>query len=487
MKNPFPWKNLSLLRTVIRLSVLTMILFLPQACVTGQGGYSRDLGKAVLGNQGYLSLFLNLKEKNSPAVGMELQQIDIRTQDGRWLPLSNAPIHLHTDNIKDAQIFLLRSKLNPGYYSQIRLSPGGAWLGGVQQDHNDIMVSRQAVEIRLPDPLYIGRGDSQSVFLTWDVRRSLNNSERFTPYLSAAPKLKNMIVDVAYVACPDIQTVFMIRTDKNWVFDSLGIQGRPTFLASSALYPSTSLFALVPDQQKIVKISPAANRVIESFNLSITGNPSHMALSPDGTMAYIIDQARGNILRMDLRSGHIEKRNRLGHSPSYILYLPKQKLLAVSLSRSQNVVLVDPDTLSPVQSISTSTRPEGLMVWNDTMLYIAESGANSVLVYDLINSRENKRITVDFTPRRILSAGGFIYVSNYNSKSISRLSPGQLGVGRTVPLDGRPLEMAYDARNRWIYVGNADQNTLDIIDPSTGKSAGRIELGSRPLGIRVVN
>ncbi|NPA94233.1 MAG: hypothetical protein GXO58_02255, partial [Thermodesulfobacteria bacterium] len=165
----------------------------------------------------------------------------------------------------------------------------------------------------------------------------------------------------------------------------------------------------------------------------------------------------------------------------------KQNLLAVSLSRSQSVVLVDPDTLSPVQSISTATQPEGLMIWNDTMLYIAESGANSVLVYDLINSRENKRIAVDFTPRRIISAGGFIYVANYNSKSISRLSPGQLGVGRTVPLDGRPLEMAYDTRNRWIYVGNADQNTLDILDPSTGKPTGRIELGSRPLGIRVVN
>ncbi len=478
------------LQMVLRLStafILLLSLVVLQGCISGQGNESTGIRTTPLGNQGYLSLFLNLKDKNSPAVGMQIQQVEILAESGNWLPLTSAPIQVHTKTIRAGQVFLLRGRLMPGYYSRIRLVLGQAWQGAPEQTDNALSLSDQDVEIRLPNALYIGRGDSQSIFLTWDVGRSLNNSNRFTPHLSAAPKLKNMIVDVAYVACPEIQTIFMIRTDKNWVFDSLGIQGQPTFLASSSLYPATSLFALVPDQQKVVKISPAANRVIESYNLSMTGNPSHMVLAPDGTTAYILDQARGNILRMDLRSGHIEKRNRLGHAPSYIIYLPKQKLLAVSLSRSQNVVLVDPDTLSPVQTISTARRPEGLMLWNDALLYIAESGANSVLVYDLINSRESKRIAVDFTPRRIISAGGYIYVANYNSKSISRLSPGQLGVSRTLPLDGRPLEMAYDEKNRWIYVGNADRNALDILDPSTGKPAGRIELGSRPLGIRVVN
>ncbi len=487
MKKIYHYINRSLLQLFVCLATCLLGALLLHGCITVQGNSDAGFNERSLGNQGYLSLFLNLKEKNSPAVGMELERIDILAEDGRWLPLTTTPIQIHTANIGEGQIFLLRGRLVPGYYSKLRFITTSAWKGNPRETRNFFSLSGQEIEIRLPNPLYIGQGDSQSVFLTWDVRRSLSNSEQFHPFLSASPKLKNMIADVAYVACPQIQTIFMIRTDKNWVFDSLGVRGRPTFLASPALFQSTNLFALVPDRKRILKISPAANRVIETFNLSITGNPSHMVLSPDGTVAYILDQARGNILRLDLRSGHIEKRNHLGQSPSYILHLPKQSLLAVSLSRSQSVVLVDPETLSPVQTISTATRPEGLMLWNDAMLYIAESGANSVLVYDLVNKRENRRITVDFTPKRIISAGGYIYVANYNSKSISRLSPGQLGVGRTIILSGRPLEMAYDTRNKWIYVGNEDRKSLDILDPVTGKPAGRIQLGSRPQGIRVIN
>ena len=127
------------------------------------------------------------------------------------------------------------------------------------------------------------------------------------------------------------------------------------------------------------------------------------------------------------------------------------------------------------------------MIWKDRLLYIAESGANSVLVYDLINNKEKKRVLVDLTPRRIMNADGFIFVSNYNSRSISLLSPGQINVSRTIPLSGRPLELADVPRNKWIYVGNEDENGLTIVDPVTTKTVGRIELGAKPMGITVFN
>jgi len=172
-KNLSFMKSASFVEMFIGLAALTLCLVLLQGCVTGQDGHSTNISEPRLTDQGYLSLFLNLKEKNSPAVGMEIQRIDILTQNGNWLPLTNVPIRIHTNTIKEGQIFLLRSRLRPGYYSRIRLTTTSAWLGNSLQPRDDFPVSNQAIEIRLPDPLYIGRGDSQSVFLTWDVRRSL--------------------------------------------------------------------------------------------------------------------------------------------------------------------------------------------------------------------------------------------------------------------------------------------------------------------------
>ncbi|BCO10286.1 hypothetical protein GF1_26620 [Desulfolithobacter dissulfuricans] len=92
-----------------------------------------------------------------------------------------------------------------------------------------------------------------------------------------------------------------------------------------------------------------------------------------------------------------------------------------------------------------------------------------------------------FSPRRLIATSGFIYVANHGSRSLSLLSPGQLGVTRSISLSGRPLELAEVVRSRWIYVGNEDRKELTIIDPVTSRVAGHIELGGRPRGIAIID
>ena len=464
-----------------------LLLLAVTSCGPANGLYSNTVQQVAARNEGQLSLFLNLREKDSPRIGMELERVEILTENNNWRQINRDKITLDAGSIAGGQVFMLRSPLPAGYYSRLRFTMTRAWQQNSTAGKEDITVSGATTEIRLPQKIYFGPTDSHSIFLTWDVRKSRRTANIFQPALQAAPKLTNMIADIAYVACPDINTIFMIRTDKNQVFASLGVNGRPTWLATPGSMLDDNLYVLTSDDVKLKKISPSANRIIETYNLPMAGNPSHLALSPDGRKAFILDRERGTIFRINLLTGQLEQRMRLGYNPSYLLYLPKQDLIAVSLSLSQSVVLLSPETFSPVQVISTSSRPEGLMIWKDRLLYIAEAGANSVLVYDLLNNKEKKRILVDFTPRRLLHADGYIYVTNYNSRSISMLSPGQINVSRTIPLSGRPLELADVPRNKWIYVGNEDEKGLTIVDPVTRNTVGLIELGAKPLGITVAN
>ncbi len=470
----------------LAVALLLVVLLLPSGC-TPPGNSSFGSSPTVLSGNGRVSLFLNLKEDRGPDLEMRIRFIELLSDSGSWQPLGAEPVTVRSGTLGNNQIFVTGSSLVPGYYSRLRLTLIDASLMPRMNERIPLAPEKVVVEIKIPDPLYIGKGDSRSLFLSWDVQASLVDGTGFKPVFQLAPRLKNLIADVAYVACPDINTVYMIRTDKNQILDSLGVSGAPAYLFRAPFIPAENLYALTPEDLEVKRIAAAANRVVETYRLSMSGKPTHMALGPAGRRAYLIDRKRGNILRMDLQSGNVDRRARLGHGPVYILYLKKWNLLAVSFSLSQSVVLVDPEHLTPVQTISTSGRPAGLAVWKDRLLYIAESGSNTVLQYDLEQNRVVRRIPVGFSPRRILAVDNMIYVADYGSKSLSLLRPGQLGISRTIPLSGRPLELADVVNRKLIYVGNEDEQAITIIDPVTMKPVGTIELGARPAGIAVMN
>ncbi len=435
----------------------------------------------IKGKVGQLSLFLNLENQEGSSQSMIIQSIEILADNNHWIPLISDPIQADSQLINGGQIFLGRSFLDPGHYSSLRMTT--IWNSQSQEAVAEPIVA----ELGVSAPLYVGNRDSHSLFIIWDLLAPLTSDNPTRKNLSLAPRLQHLVVDVAYVACPDINTVYMVCTNKNRVCNSLGVKGKPSYLISDPVAPTANLFALAERDRDIKRIGPTSNRVEERYHLSRVGGDLHFTISPDSQWAYVIDRKRGNIQRINLSSGAVDLHNRLGYKPSFILYLKKQGLLAVSLSLYQSVVLLDPQTLEQVQSISTGSNPAGLMLHNDNYLYIAEAGGNSVMVYNLNLNKIHKRIPVDFSPRRLMEARGRIYVTNYNSHSISLLRHGQLGVSKTITLDGPPLELAYSQRNKWLYAGNESTNALDIINPMNSKVVGRIELGARPHGITILH
>jgi len=468
------------------ISVL-LLLFFPCGCVQSGGPRDGFSGVDTVRRGGLLSLFLNLKDKNGPLLTMDVTTIDVLADDGSWQPVLSETVAIRAGEIKKGQKFLVRTALPPGTYSRLRFHLGAAYV--VKADGKQCFLTpvQPSIEMTLRQPLVVHEGDSRSLFLTWDTRASLKNNV-FLPFMIVAPVLKHMIADVAYVACPEINTVFMIRTDKNQVYDSMAVRDGPTYLFGSTNGNSGNdrLYALTRRKALVKVISPSANRVVAEYNLPMAAQATYMALSPDGAYGYVIDRQRGYVMQMDMVSGTIMKRKYLGYNPSYIIYLKKYHRLAVTQSLSQTVVLLDADTLDKVQDISTGSRPEGLLNWDETLLYIAESGSNSILIYDLEKGREVRRIPVEFNPSRLMSGKNSIYVTNYGSSSISVLKPGQMGAARIVSLAVRPRELVQVPKNNWIYVGSDQDDSIIVLDTNTSREVGRIELGAKPMGMVVL-
>ncbi len=121
--------------------------------------------------------------------------------------------------------------------------------------------------------------------------------------LTVVTPLRQLPVDLVFVSCPDIDTVFVVRADKNWVVDSFGVKGRPTYLAIDPDLSRQRLYVLASRDRTVKVVDLSSFRVVDFFTVPLNDAPTFMAISPDGRWAFLLDEDSGYLSRMDLTTG----------------------------------------------------------------------------------------------------------------------------------------------------------------------------------------
>lgn len=457
-------------------------LVLPFSGCSPQSGAEYSSGFRTGGTEGArLSVFLNVKESSGPQVWLRITDIEIR-KDNLWTSIASKPLEVDVGRMDWGQAMLAGGPLTPGRYDSLRITFDKA---AIHRQGKLVFLSlqRPVLEIPISPAIDLKKHDSQSIFITWDVAASTAGTAFIDPVMSAAPQSIPLVADLAYAACPDIDTLYVVRTDKGRVCGSMGITGRPTYLALDR--SRNRLYVLATDESAIKVIELSTSRLVDVIRVPLTTEPGFMTLSPDGIWAYILDERGHYLIRMDLRSGSLAGRVRLGSRPEYVIYLPDHQRLAVSTAFSQTVFLLNPEDLTIKETVSVGSSPQGLLVWKD-FLYITESASNTISIYDLGRRKMKGSLNVGFCPRRLFMSRGHIYVTNFEGGSVSVLLPGQISVLKEIRVGGTPMEMASSVNRRWLYVGNQGSQEVTVIDLTPGRLAGRIALGAAPLGLAVV-
>lgn len=469
-----------------RLLVIIIVMILLHGCQTGiiSSGRSEVELAPPPGDSARLNLFLALKNPSGPAMRLDAENFEVLA-DRLWMPLDVAPLTLDSEKIGAGQLFLGGRWLPPGNFAGLRFTVNKIFLKEGIGEYQQVAIGPLTMELALSEPIPVEKDDSQSLFINWDVQKSLEDPRNLQSGMTIAVPVRQFFADIVYVSCPDIDTIFVIRCDKNWVVDSFGLKGRPTYLALDPVPSRQRLYVLASRESSIKVVELNSQRVIDSYPVPLIEKPAFFTISSDGQWAYILDDKKNYLIRLDLQTGTLLARVHLGYRPQYASYLEDSNLLAVSSVISQLISFHDPLDLNEIVSIQTGTSPEGLLAANG-QLYVAESGANTVSVIDVARNLIQNRITVGFTPRRLLNIGRQIYVSNYDSGSISVIYRGQLGVGREINGLGRPLEMIYNQNFRWLYAGDDEKEALAFIDSTTNQLRGYINLGASPLGLAII-
>ncbi len=461
-------------RRAVTFISLGLLVYILGGCAAIQKGMLSN--SSAVSDSPHVSVFLTLRSTSSnPALLVHIKSIDILSANGVWLPLKVKTSTLAPQKIGANQVLLAQSSLPEGSYSQIRLV-----LASVTYKDNSIEIVNHKVKLHIRGgTLSLSDSDSKCLFISWDAARSLSHN-KFN--MAAVCKLQSipLTTELLYVACPDINTVFIIRCDNNWVCGSIGVAGRPSYIdvdsANKRLYILTSR----DDFINVYDINSYS--LIDRISIPLTVRADFMTVDLKDGYAFLLDSKSNSVARVDLSSGSVLVNSHVGYQPIYAQYMPLINRLVVCSTVSQAVYFLDPSTLDVVKTISVSSAPKGVLLWND-LLYITDSVANSVIIYNINSQETQTRFSVGVDPIRFYQGIGQIYVSNYGSDDIDILVPGQMGIAKDIAVGNGPQEMACSHIRHWLYVACRGSNDIYVIDPSSASVSRIISVGSSPLGL----
>ena len=160
------------------------------------------------------------------------------------------------------------------------------------------------------------------------------------------------------------------------------------------------------------------------------------------------DPLAGNVTVFDTASGKVVTRIRVGVSPYDLVFSPAGDLLYVSNWSSRSISVIDVAANKVVDEIAVGINPNDMELGADGRLYVSNGNENTVTVVDTRQRRAVETIGVALTPR--------------------------------APEGATPNGLALDKRNNMLFVANADNNCVAVVNVATpGKSQ---VLGFIPAG-----
>jgi DNA-binding beta-propeller fold protein YncE len=442
----------------------------------------RDTAYHKVEEGGWVTIFLNLKEAAGPEVSMKITDVEVRSGNS-WKTLSTPPMTINSAKVRGGQIIIARNGVAPGNYDSLRFVIQEAFVrsGSAQ---TPLVLADPKVQLELDSGINVSRGDSHSFFITWDVAKSLIDSQGFTAGLNANVQSIPLLNNLLFVTCPELDTVYVVRTDKNWVISSIGVTGKPIYIDTDRR--KNLLYVLASEDYSIKVIDLTAFKQIDRYAVQLNSVPQFMTLDPGKNYAFVLDERGKSIVKVDLSTGEIVNEAKLNFHPRFATYLEGRRMLAVSAAETNYVYLLNPENFINAGTVPVGSRPEGLLEFRNVLL-VAESSSNSVSAYQIDSSSLNATANVSFSPMRLLLKSNQLYATSIGGGTVTTMFPGQLVVSREIYVGGKPLEITAAENNHWLYVGNGTQGGVSVIDETSNRVMGFIELETAPLGMAVID
>ena len=206
--------------------------------------------------------------------------------------------------------------------------------------------------------------------------------------------------------------------------------------------------------------------------------PRYTAAARDGRHAFVTDSGRREVVTIDVFSGRVVGRVRVGGPARHVSITPDGGILWVSLgSKAERVAIVDvsrpnePRLLyrlrPPFPAHDVGAVPGGRQVW------VSSGDRGALAIFDRRSGRVLKRLPADAPPQHVTFSGGKAYVTSGEDGTlrVHSLRDGRVLRETAVPIGSYNVQEA----SGWIVTPSLDRGTFCVLT-RTGRLLRRVQV-----------
>jgi YVTN family beta-propeller protein len=264
----------------------------------------------------------------------------------------------------------------------------------------------------------------------------------------------------------------------------------------------------------VTVINAEKNEVVST--IGVHSKPFSIAVDTNGRFGYVANSGANNVSIIDLAKRREIAVVGTGEQPGVARVSPDMRTLAVTNRGSGSVSLydIDPKAAEPVPPGRNEEEPikaphlrasfagcpgvtDAVILPDSSKLFVACSGGHQVLSIGLASApgswsakqdagtlvdRLLARLDVGKTPIHIALKpdGGEVFVSNFDSDSITEISTTTNEVGGTYMIGPKPVFGVVSADNATLWVSNFGADSVSLYSIDDGKRIGSVHTGPAP-------
>ena len=222
---------------------------------------------------------------------------------------------------------------------------------------------------------------------------------------------------------------------------------------------------------------------------SVGGAPDAVAITPDGTSAYVADGFPGGVSPVTVATGTVGSTisGDAGWA-SAVAITPNGQTAYVTDADTNQVTPITVATNTAGTSIPVGNAPDGIAITPDgATAYVANSEDGTVTPINLAAGTAGSPITVGHEPSgvAITPDGTTAYVTNLADNTVTPITVATNTAGTPIAVGDSPDAIAITPDATTAYVANAGDATVTPIDLATGTAGTPIPVGLYPDGVAI--
>ena len=238
-------------------------------------------------------------------------------------------------------------------------------------------------------------------------------------------------------------------------------------------------------------IDAERNRV--AATIAVHRKPYFISVDSDGQRAYVANSGSNNVSVIDLDRRREIRAIGVGETPGLAKISPDGGSLVVTNRAGGSVSVVDAKKFAVRAVFPGCPQATDVVILPDSSkAFVACSGGHQVMAIGLAHpestyesERTDRLLTfldVGQTPVHLALKpdGGEIFVSNFDSDSISEIATGTNEVGGAYLVGAHPSDAVVSADNSMLWISNFNADSIGVYSIDDGKLINAVKVGSGP-------